>query len=262
MRRQVIQISTENTGAHKDLSHPTIFHELLNSNLPDSEKSVERLTDEAQTVIGAGQETVAWILTVITCHLLSNPVVLRKLKIELATAIPDPDVITPEATLSNLPYLTGVIKEGLRLGYGVTSRLARVPHEPLVFPTKGRDWIIPAGTPVGMTSVLVHHDESIFPDSKEFRPERWIEDPRLDRYLIAFSKGSRQCLGMNLAYVEMYLWLAAVFGRFGSKEVRFESDEGVLELVDTDLSDVEIVGDRFVPIIKPESKGVRVRVLA
>jgi len=66
---------------------------------------------------------------------------------------------------------------------------------------------------------------------------------------------------MSLAYAEMYLLLAAVFRRFGSKEVRFESDEGVLELVDTDISDVEIVADRFVPIVKPESKGVRVRVL-
>jgi hypothetical protein len=55
--------------------------------------------------------------------------------------------------------------------------------------------------------------------------------------------------------------LAAVFRQFGSKEVRFESDEGMLELVDTDLSDVEIVADRFVPIVKPDSKGIRVRVL-
>lgn len=261
MRRQVIQISKEKS-THEDLSYPTIFHALLNSNLPDQEKSVERLTDEAQVMIGAGQETVAWILTVIVCHLLSNPSVLRKLKEELAVAMPDPKMVIPEATLANLPYLTGVIKEGLRLGYGVSSRLARVPQEPLIFSTSDHDWIIPAGTPVSMTSVLIHHNETIFPDSKVFRPDRWIQGPRLDRYLVAFSKGSRQCLGMNLAYAEMYLWLAVVFRQFGSKKVRFESDEGVLELVDTDVSDVEIVADRFVPIVKPESKGVRVRVLS
>src|SRR5579871_1421973 len=123
MRKQIIQISTEKDGAHKDLSHPTIFHELLNSNLPKEEKSVERLADEAQTIIGAGQETVSWALTVIVCHLLSNPAILLKLKAELSTAMPDPDIVTPEATLANLPYLTGVIKEGLRLSYGVSSRL-------------------------------------------------------------------------------------------------------------------------------------------
>jgi cytochrome P450 len=261
MRRQVIQISTEKIGVFKDLSHPTIFHELLNSNLPDEEKGVEIMAEQAVVIVGAGQETVAWALAVIICHLLSNPTILQKLKAELATAIQDPDIATPEATLANLPYLTGVIKEGLRLSYGVSTRLARIPHEPIIFSSGDRDWTIPAGTPVSMTSVLIHHDESIFPDSKEFRPERWIEDPRLDRYLVAFSKGSRQCLGMNLAYAEMRLWLTAVFRRFGSKKVRFESDEGVLELVDTDLSDVEIVADRFVPIVKLDSKGVRVQVL-
>lgn len=111
-----------------------------------------------------------------------------------------------------------------------------------------------------MTGLLVHHDESIFPRADAFRPERW-EDPRLERYLLAFSKGSRQCLGMNLAWAEMYLWVSSVFRRFGSKDVRFEGDEGVLELVGTDLEDVAIVADRFVPIVKEGSKGVRVRVL-
>lgn len=155
-----------------------------------------------------------------------------------------------------------MIKEGLRLGCGVTSRLQRISHEPLLFPdlTNHRDWIIPAGTPVSMTSILIHHDESIFPNSEEFRPERW-EDPLLERYLVAFSKGSRQCLGMNLAWTEMYLWVSGVFRRFGSKDIRFEGDEGALELVGTDLEDVRIVADRFVPIVKEGSKRVRVRVL-
>jgi cytochrome P450 len=261
LRNQIIEIVNKKDSTHIDLEHPTIFHALLNSDLSSEEKTVERLADEARTIIGAGQETVAWVLTVITCHLLSNPNVLRTLKAELVTAIPDPDISTSEATLANLPYFAAVIKEGLRLGYGVCTHLARVPHEPLIFSSGDREWIIPPGTPVGMTSALIHHDESIFPNSNEFIPERWIEDLRLDRYLVSFSKGSRACLGMNLAYAEMYLWLSMIFRRYGSREVRFESDEGVLELVDTDISDVEIVADRFVSVVKFESKGVRLRVL-
>jgi cytochrome P450 len=113
-----------------------------------------------------------------------------------------------------------------------------------------------------MTSLLMHHDESIYPNSREFKPERWIEDPHLDRYMVAFSKGSRQCIGMNLAYGELYLWLFHVFRRFGSKEVRFEDDEGVIELVDTDISDIEVVSDHLVPDIREGSHGVLIRVLA
>ncbi len=35
----------------------TIFHGLLNSNLPASEKSVDRLQQEAQLIVTAGQDT-------------------------------------------------------------------------------------------------------------------------------------------------------------------------------------------------------------
>jgi cytochrome P450 len=261
MRKQVIQILNEKNGAHKDLSHPTVFHALLSSDLPPEDKGVERLTEEAHTIIAAGQETLSLILTYISFQLLSNPTVLRALKEELVKAIPDPDLVTPEAILSNLPYLTGVIKEGLRLGYGISGRLYRVPQEPMAFSSGDREWTIPPGTPVSMSAVLMHHDESIFPDSNEFRPKRWIEDPRLDRYLVSFSKGSRSCLGINLAYAEMYLWLAGVFRRYGSPEVRFETDEGALELFDTDISDADMWGDRFIPATKPGSKRVRIRVL-
>ena len=57
-------------------------------------------------------------------------------------------------------------------------------------------------TPVGMTSVHVHHNEAVFPEPYKFKPERWLQgrpqgSPPLDRYLVAFSKGSRQCIGMQ-----------------------------------------------------------------
>jgi cytochrome P450 len=63
-------------------------------------------------------------------------------------------------------------------------------------------------TPVGMTAVLVHENETIFPEPMEFKPERWLEKrpdgaPPLDRYLVAFGKGSRQCLGMK--YVDYFI---------------------------------------------------------
>lgn len=35
----------------------TIFHGLLNSNLPPSEKSIDRMLQEAQLVVIAGQDT-------------------------------------------------------------------------------------------------------------------------------------------------------------------------------------------------------------
>lgn len=188
------------------------------------------------------------------------------MKAELRSAIPDADARASLPVLENLSYLVAVVQEAIRLSYGVSSRLQRVsPEKPLRFtdPSNGKEWSIPPNTPVGMTSTLIHQDESIFPNALSFVPERWVENPRLDRYMVSFSKGSRQCLGINLAYVEMYLCLAAIFRRYGSAGadgVREEGDEGVLELFETSLSDVQIAADGFLPLPAEGSKGIRIKV--
>jgi len=189
------------------------------------------------------------------------PHTLQKLQAELKAAIPDPSKSTPLSALEQLPYLTACVQEGLRLSNGVSSRLQRIaPDEDLVFTDKktAKKWTVPRGTPVGMTGLLIHYDESIFPEAKTFRPERWIENPRLDKYLVAFSRGSRQCIGINLAYAELYLALATIFRLYGSEKVKGE--QGYLELFETGEKDWEIVGDGITPLVVKESKGIRVKV--
>jgi cytochrome P450 len=58
-----------------------------------------------------------------------------------------------------------------------------------------------------MTSVHIHQNENIFPEAQKFKPERWLEKrpegaPPLDRYLVSFTKGSRQCVGMQYVQAE------------------------------------------------------------
>ena len=286
---QVQQIKDGSNKNHYKVSHRTIFHDLLSSTLPASEKSVARLGQEGQVVVGAGTETTAWTLSVTTFHLLSNPAILHQLRKELIAAIPDPSQPVPLATLEQLPYLTACIQEGLRLSYGVCSRLARVsPTEALHFRVPGKlssttpqDWIIPPSTPVSMNSVLVHQNPSIFPSPQSYDPTRWLSSPnqRLDHYLVPFSKGSRQCLGINLAYAELYLVLAGIFRRYGGvvdrtgetegggrggseSEIKRNEDEdiqGTLALFETELDDVEFGADLFTPLAKKKgSKGVRI----
>lgn len=264
---QILNIKKQPHSTYQDIPHPTVFHEILSSSLPESEKSVGRLRDEAVVVVGAGTSTTSWALSVATYHLLASPEILAKLKTELKSAVPDRDVQpVPLAVLENCPYLTGVVQEALRLSYGVCSRLQRIsPDKEMVYRDQtAKNWVIPRGTPVGMTSVMVHHDPSIFPDSFSFRPERWIKNPRLDRFLVSFSKGSRQCLGINLAYAEIYLCLFAIFSRFGSRGphgvLRTDGDEGVMELFETGVSDVEVHFDGMVPFPPANSKGVRIKV--
>lgn len=140
-------------------------------------------------------------LASLTFHLLANPSCLAKLKTELAEAMPDPNSLPTCATVENLPYLSAVVQETLRLHPPASFRSQRVsPDEPVVYRSRDGEveWRIPPGTPMSMSIYLIHMDPAIFQNPYEWRPERWIEDPRLDRYLLAFSRGSRMCLGYDV----------------------------------------------------------------
>ncbi|KAL8838651.1 MAG: hypothetical protein Q9170_002059 [Blastenia crenularia] len=198
----------------------TVFGALLESELPPAEKSLQRMTDEGFSLFAGGTETVSWALTVITYHLLNQPALLSKLTAEVHQAIYDSDVdstgpgeVPSWAALEKRPYLRAVIHEGLRLSYGLASRTSRVATgEDLLYQgewipkgsaaLKKVEYMIARGYAVGMSSVITHHDESIFPDSHSFVPERWLDEggqhrKQLDRSLLAFSKGSRSCIGIN-----------------------------------------------------------------
>lgn len=93
---------------------------------------------------------------------------------------------------------------------GVSHRSARIAREEdLVYKSvDGATWVIPRGTPIGMTSMINHWNKDLFPEPDEFIPERWLVDGQpnyqLQKKLIAFGKGSRSCLGEQLAYCELY----------------------------------------------------------
>jgi len=51
------------SGNHSDIEAPSLFRELLESDLPPEEKTVRRLGAEAAAMISAGTETTAWSLS-------------------------------------------------------------------------------------------------------------------------------------------------------------------------------------------------------
>lgn len=135
-------------------------------------------------------------LSAITCELLTNPEILKKLKAELSLAIPDPNTTPTCAQVDNLPYLSAVVQEALRLHPAFVTRMQRVsPDEPLYYVGSNDQWTIPAGTCVSMQVRMIHFNPTVFSEPEKFRPERWLENPRLDRYLLAFSRGTRGCIG-------------------------------------------------------------------
>ena len=175
---------------------------------------------------------------------------MKKLKQELLEMGGNLSQLASYQDLQKLSYLAAVISEGLRLSSSVVGRLPRInPKAAMQY----KSFIIPAGTAVSVSIRDVHFNESIFPDAHQFKPERWLGDlgrkRALEKYLVPFSKGSRSCVGMELALAELYLVIGNMFRTFD------------MNLVDTTMEDMRIAHDFFSPFAPSESKGLRILVI-
>ncbi|EKM81552.1 hypothetical protein AGABI1DRAFT_69832 [Agaricus bisporus var. burnettii JB137-S8] len=174
------------------------------------------LLDEGLYMRFAGSDTVGTVCTAALYHILNNPLVHQTLLKEMMEIWPDKGILIGYEKLEKLPYFTAVIKEALRMGHGVVSPLPRIvgPSDAEVLGIT-----IPAGTVVSMGAPILHYNPEIFPNPMSFIPERWIgeENQSLDKYLVSFSKGPRSCLGINLAWCELYLTIANVVRKLDLK---------------------------------------------
>jgi cytochrome P450 len=202
----------------KEAPHPTIYHRLLD---PDAHKGhpipdATALYEEAQTMMFAGGVTVGDTLMTGHFHILDQPSLYERLRAEVLTVWPKIDSPPTLEVLEGLPVLTATIKEALRMSPGACSPLLRVV--PMTGATISGKYI-PSGTIVGMSSVLVHKSSAVFEDREAFNPERWLgkDAKSLEQWLVAFSKGPRSCLGINLAWCELYIAFATMLRRFEMK---------------------------------------------
>ncbi|KAL8667639.1 MAG: hypothetical protein Q9202_000494 [Teloschistes flavicans] len=227
----------------------SVFHHLLTSDIPESERSTSRLLAESMVLIIAGTFTSAHTLSMIVYHALTNPKIEKRLRNDLKDVMAGYPGKSPRwADLEKVPYLQATIKEALRL-YGLIGDVARCsPDVALQY----KQWTIPKHTPVGMSINHLHTEASVFASPHTFSPERWLGNynPQMDKNFVPFTKGSRSCLGVNLAYAELYLTTALLFRPGGPK----------LQLYQTDESDVRITRDVVIGLPASESRGVRVSV--
>lgn len=253
-----LEMGDKEEGKKKNQARPkTIFHGIMQADLPPAEKTADRLADEAFVLLVAGAETTARTLCVILCHLLSSPPVLTRLRAELDPVMKQHQPqLPPSRVLEELLLLRAVVQEGTRLAEPVTNRQILVaPEEDLVVSVSGGGGagiVIPRGTPVSQTFRDVLLDPEIFPEPRMFDPDRFAraaaEGNRLDRYLVSFSRGGRSCAGLNLAYAELYLTVAALVNRFD------------MELFDFDRArDLDVVRDKFIGMPSKGARAIRFR---
>ncbi|KAJ4425304.1 hypothetical protein N0V82_000114 [Gnomoniopsis sp. IMI 355080] len=157
-----------------------------------------QLQGNATLLIIAGSETTATLLSGVTYLLGMHTDALAKLTEEVRTAFKSEDEID-YVSVSNLPYMVACLEEALRI----------YPPAPLGI------------TIVSMAHWAVYHSEEYWTLPHEFHPERWLGDPRFAKDVREihqpFHVGPRNCLGKNLAYIEMRLILTRVLWNFDIK---------------------------------------------
>jgi hypothetical protein len=202
-----------------DAPHRVIYSELLN---PEAIKGLPsptalQLSHEGRVLFAAGSHTVGTTLMTGVYYLLRNPEAKQRLVDEVRTAWPVLDQAPRHEDLEKLPFLTAVIKETLRIAITTPAGLPRVvpPSGAVISGVK-----VPGGTVVSQSALYVSFSEEIFAQPHDFLPDRWLqpESKALESWLVAFSKGPRSCLGINLAYCELYLTFAYLFRRFDIRD--------------------------------------------
>lgn len=255
------------------MTRRSMVHSMRDANhLPASERDPERIVDELALILSAGSEPTARTLSVASYYLLTNRETLSTLRKEIIAIIPANASVSdiPYAALENLPYLSAVVSEAIRISHGLVSRLPRLIPQSSNEKLKYKEWVIPKGVAFSMSSYYVTTDPNIFPDPHSFRPERWlmpangdkesgqqkfIFNTAMNKYLTTFSKGSRGCIGIGLAYVELYVTLATL-----AIDVLGPESEVGMELYDVDYDrDIKVRHDCLTGFPSLDSKGVRLR---
>ncbi|CAA7028108.1 unnamed protein product [Microthlaspi erraticum] len=153
----------------------------------------------------ASTDTTVHAIEWTMAEIISNSKVLERLREEIGSVVGETRLIQ-EMDLPNLPYLQGVVKEGLRLH----------PTAPLVPRSfqegcKIRGFDVAEKTTLVVNLYAIMRDPEIWEDPDEFKPERFLASSRSGQEeeiareeilkYIPFGSGRRGCPGANLAYV-------------------------------------------------------------
>jgi cytochrome P450 len=170
----------------------------------------QQVRDELASLIAAGHETttntIAW-----TFYLLSeHPTVLKKVLTELQTVLAGRDPRVDD--LSQLAYLDWAVKESMRL---YPSAWTQGRYAVGAFDLDG--YHFPAGTMIMFSQWVLHRLPDIWGDPEIFRPERWdpVNGQKVPQWAyFPFGGGSRICIGMPLAQLQVRLVLATILQHY------------------------------------------------
>ncbi|HEY9672880.1 MAG TPA: cytochrome P450 [Waterburya sp.] len=160
------------------------------------------LQDELMTLLVAGHETTATALAWAFYWIHQLPLIHEKLVDELDRLGDNPEPMA----IARLSYLSAVCSETLRIYPIVPFAFLRMTKSPMQIMGHHFD----ANTQLAACIYLTHHQEDLYPEPSQFKPERFIERQFSPYEYLPFGGGNRRCIGFALAQLEMKLVLATI----------------------------------------------------
>lgn len=190
----------------------------------------DEVVEEAMGLAFAGSGTTATTILYILYHLSrpENRTMQLRLREELLSS---GDKV---ADLADLKYLNAIIKETMRLNPSLIGTLPRVLTTAVETGEGKRKLVFPPGTLISMQNYVHHHDPNVYPEPHVFNPDRWIgvsQSSAVEKAFTPYSLGPRNCIGQNLANLEIRLAVSHLFRQLDFR-LNAEMKEGDMEMED------------------------------
>lgn len=168
------------------------------------------IRDQLVTMLIAGHDTSTASLAWTVYFLGKYPHIQEKVYAEIISVLGDSPPRHDQ--LSSLPYLSAVIDESLRL-YPPIHLGSRFATKDLIY----KGYKIKKGERILYSIYLSHRDPAYWKNPNDFIPERFLGDEKpkkSDYHYLPFGKGSRNCIGLAFADVEVKVVLARLLGAY------------------------------------------------
>jgi len=251
--REVEDIEDLERRDYANVKDPSLLRFLVDMKGADIDN--KQLRDDLMTMLIAGHETTAAVLTWALFELTRNPESMQKCREEIDRVVGDRRPTTED--VKEMKYLRLVVAETLRL-YPEPPLLIRRCREETVLPkgSSDRQGTVIRGMDMFISLYNIHHSPTFWPEPEKFDPMRFTRkyvnpdvpewkgfDPAKwegqlyptesasDFAYLPFGGGARKCVGDQFATLEATVTLAMVLRRF---DFQFDQDKaGKVDWMDT-----------------------------